>query len=186
MSARSVTSVGAAGEQFGGVPGACDADDEHESAVAAGCHARLGVFDDDTPIRPHTQPVRRLDEHGGIGLAGEPELVGDDTVHTGAEHVVKAGGLQDLFAVSARRVHRGADTQVVELTHQRSCGRESGDAAGQNWRKSRCLRLPRPQIVSSLSSEIRPSGARFPARQGNRGLRRSATCRRRSADSRHR
>ncbi|MGV0800754.1 hypothetical protein ABQF26_27560, partial [Mycolicibacterium elephantis] len=54
-----------------------DGDDQGESARAGGPHTGLGVIDHNGALRIGADPSRSLQEHGGVGLARKPELVGE-------------------------------------------------------------------------------------------------------------
>jgi hypothetical protein len=73
------------------VTGPVDADDERKTAAAARFHAGLGILDDHGPLRNRTESASGLQEHSGVGLAREPEILGGHPVDADAEQVAETG-----------------------------------------------------------------------------------------------
>ncbi len=93
--------VGSASKQLVSVAAAVDTDNQPEAAVVSCRHACQGILDDGAPLGMHTQPLRRLDQDGGVGLSRKLQVAGEKTVHPDREQVSDARSLQDLFTVAA-------------------------------------------------------------------------------------
>ena len=137
--------VGAALQQplpFGAA--AVHADDQTEPAGTARGHPRLGVLDDDAAAGPDTESSRGFQQCRGIRLAGQPEFLGDHPVDPDLEQVTDTGRLQDGRTVAARRVHRGAHTDLVEPADQGHGGPESRYARGDLLEEQALLAVAEP------------------------------------------
>ena len=110
--------VGAAAQEFLGMAGAVDADDEREPAVATGLAPRPR-----RPRRPRTAPEPRPacwwpPAARRVGLARQPESLGDHAVDADGEQVAESGRLEDVLAVAARRVNGRRNPGFGQLAHQ--------------------------------------------------------------------
>ncbi len=90
-------------------------------AVAARLHSGLGVLDDDGALRSRAQSVGGCQQDRGVGLAGQPEGLGDHAVDADGEEVAESGRLQDLFAVAAGRVDGRRDPGFGQLADEHDC-----------------------------------------------------------------
>ena len=103
--------------KFVGRSGAVDADDERETAVAAGRHSGAGGLHDDTPLRPHTESACSFQKGCRVRLFGSPALAGD-SVDADAEQIVDPGGFQCLLTLRARRICPRSDADTPQLPGQ--------------------------------------------------------------------
>ena len=101
-----------------------------EPAIAAGRHPGGGVLDDDTPLRPHTEPAGGFQKHCGIRFFGRSAVAGD-SVDADAEEVVDSGGLQGVLTERARRMGRRGDADALQLSGQVDGRREERRVGGQ-------------------------------------------------------
>ncbi len=137
--------VGTEAQQFVGVAGAIDTDDEPEPAVATGLHAGLGVFDDNRPLHSSAQPAGQFQQHSRIRLARQSKSLGDDTVDAHAEQVAEPGRLEDPLAVAARRVDPGRDPGACEPAYQHDSGLEDRHTAIQRLQEESLLAVAQPE-----------------------------------------
>jgi hypothetical protein len=75
---------------------------EHEPEASCGTrlYTRLGVLDDDRALRLGAESPRGLEEHRGVGLAGQAELGSGIAVDTHVEKRVHSGGGQHAGSVA--------------------------------------------------------------------------------------
>ena len=123
--------IGAGPQEFVGVAGAVDTDDESEAAVASRRHACHGILDDDAPLGPYREPLRGLVQDGRVGFTGKAQLAGGQPVDPDGKQLGKPCGLQDVCAVAARRENGRADLSGLELTDKLDGRSEGRHAVGE-------------------------------------------------------
>ena len=137
--------VGTAPQQIvAALPGAIDADHQPEAAGPARGHPGLGVLDDHATAGPRAQPAGGLEQHRGIGLSGQSQLLGGDTVDPHREQLVDSRRFEHRRAVAARRVHRRAHTDGVQPAYQGHGGLEGGHSLGDPVQVQPLLAVAQP------------------------------------------
>ena len=114
--------------QLTGAPGAVDAHHGADPTGAGRPHTGNGVLEHRGARRFDAESTQRLQEHRGVGLAGQAQRGQVDAVDAHVEQVGDAGRVEHHLAVPARRDDRAADPGSAELLEEPARRRVGRDA----------------------------------------------------------
>ena len=121
----------------------------------------LGVLDDHGPLRNRAQSAGGFQQDGWVGLAGQPEGLGDHAVDADGKEVAESGRLQDVFAVAARRVNGRRNPGFGQLADESDRRLEYGHADVQPLEEDLLL------AVAEAAHRVIGAVGRVPLRQRN-------------------